>query len=308
MNYKKIIKQRHIRVKLIQLLNFIPDRWMIRLQYYIKTNRHLNLRKPLRYTEKLQWMKLFYRNELMKKCVDKYEVRKYVADCGCSNILNEMYGVYNTPEEIDFDNLPSSFVIKDTLGSGGNSVIVVRDKSKIDINELRGKLWEWVNEPINKKSPGREWVYDKQKHRIIIEKFLIDENADDLPDYKFFCFDGVPYCLYMMNNYMQHHDNGRLGFLTSNFELMSVYRKEYLPMIEKPDKPERFDEMLKVASILSKEFPHVRVDLYNINGDIYFGELTFFTASGYTLFEPDQFDFELGEKFKLPAKNKKGCK
>ena len=107
-----------MRIKILRLLNFIPDKQMVRIQYKIKTGRKLNLKNPQRYTEKLQWYKLYYRNPLMLKCADKYDVREYVKNCGLDNILNECYGVYNTPEEIDFNKLPNKFVIKDTLGGG----------------------------------------------------------------------------------------------------------------------------------------------------------------------------------------------
>lgn len=109
-------------------MSFVPDKWMVSLQYKIKTGRKLNLKNPQRFTEKLQWYKIFYRDPMMKQCVDKYEVRKYVEKCGLASILNECYGVYNSPDEIDFFNMPNSFVLKDTLGGGGNSVILVPDK------------------------------------------------------------------------------------------------------------------------------------------------------------------------------------
>ena len=298
MDYKKIIKSRKLRIKILNMLNFIPDKLMLKIQYRIKMGRKLDLKNPQRYTEKLQLYKLNYKNPVMKKCVDKYEVRKYVEELGCSKILNELYGVYNSPDEIDFDSLPNSFVIKDTLGGGGNSVILVRDKSKLDIEKAKEQMNSWMVNVL-KKNPGREWVYDNQKHRIIIEKLLIAENKDDLPDYKFFCFNGEPYCLYMMENYTLHHDDGVLGFLDTDFKLLPYYRKDFKPMKNVPQKPENFEEMLKIARILSKDFPHVRVDLYNIDGKIVFGELTFFNASGYMKFEPDEFDFILGEKFNL---------
>lgn len=128
MNYKKIIKSRETRIKLLSLLNFIPDKTMIKLQYYIKTGRRLNLKHPQRYTEKLQWYKLYYRDPLMQQCSDKYDVREYVKSKGLGHILNECYGVYERVEDIDFDSLPNQFVLKDTLGGGGNSVIICRKK------------------------------------------------------------------------------------------------------------------------------------------------------------------------------------
>ena len=299
MDYKSIIKSRKLRIKIMQFLSFVPDELMVKLQYRIKTGRKLNLKNPQRYTEKLQWYKLNYKDPLMAQCADKYEVRKYVEKCGLGHILNELYGVYDSPDEIDFDALPNSFVAKDTLGGGGNSVIIVQDKSAVNIDEIKAQMQEWVDEPINKKHPGREWVYDGRKHRIIVEKLLTGDKDGDLPDYKFFGFNGVIECLYFMKNYTKHHDEGILGFLSPDFKLLGAHRKDFAAMNEQPEKPQSYEEMLEMAKILSKSFPHVRVDFYNINGEIIFGEMTFFMASGYIQFEPDEFDYKLGENFKL---------
>ena len=303
MDYKKLIKSREVRIKIMQLLSFIPDKWMVQLQYRIKTGRKLDLKNPQRYTEKLQWYKLYYRDPLMAQCADKFDVRAYVKECGFESILNECYGVFDSPDEIKYEDLPKSFVIKDTLGGGGNSIILVQDKTKIDWNATRDQMRKWVSESIKVKNPGREWVYDGKKHRIIIEKMLLGDETGDLPDYKFFCFDGEPYCLYMMKNYTQHHSEGILGFLTPDFKLMAAHRADFAPMKEQPKKPEHFEEMVKMARGLSKGFPHVRVDFYNIDGQIVFGEMTFFNASGYTQFDPDEFDFELGKVFDISTLN-----
>lgn len=306
MDYKKLIKSRQLRIKIMQLLSFVPDKWMLQLQYWIKLGRKLDLENPQRYTEKLQWYKLNYRDQLMALCADKYDVRAYVKECGYESILNECYGVFDSPDEINFDSLPESFVIKDTLGGGGNSVILVFDKSKLDTNEAYKQMRKWVEESTRVKNPGREWVYDGKKHRIIIEKLLLGDESGDLPDYKFFCFNGEPYCLYMMKDYREHHEKGILGFLTPDFKLMPAHRADFAPMKEQPEKPERFEEMIEMARVLSKRFPHVRVDFYNINGQIVFGEMTFFNASGYTQFVPDEFDFEMGKKFDiLQTENRK---
>lgn len=300
MDYKKLIRSRTLRIKIIQALNFIPDKQMIQLQYRIKTGNKLNLKNPQRYTEKLQWYKLYYRNPLMSICADKYEVREYVKSKGFDRILNELYGIYDTPDEIDFNKLPKAFVLKDTLGGGGNSVIIVEDKDKINKEQIIKQMWNWVNESVNKKHVGREWIYEGKKHRIIAEKLLVNQEQNDLPDYKFFCFDGKVEYLYLMRNYTFHHSEGEMGFLDKDFKLLKERRMDFKPITHQPGKPENYNDMLKIAEILSQEFPHVRVDFYNINGQIIFGEMTFFNASGYTKFEPDEFDFAIGEKFVLP--------
>lgn len=303
MDYKKIIKSEKLRYKIINLLNFLPDKTMLKIQYRIKTGRKLNLRNPTRYTEKLQWYKLYYRNPLMKKCADKADVREYVKSKGLEYILNESYGVYESVDEIDWAKLPKQFVLKDTLGGGGRSMIFVYDKDSVDKREVENIMQSWIYTPTNRKNLGREWIYENTKHRIIAEKLLIADSEGDLPDYKFFCFNGHVFCEYMMKNYTMHHELGVLGFLDRDFNLLEAHRSDFAPMTEQPRKPEKFNEMLKIAEVLSKGFPHVRIDLYNINGQIIFGEMTFFNASGYTLFEPDSFDYSMGEQFKLPEKN-----
>lgn len=303
MDYKKIIKSKELRIKILNFLNFIPDKAMIKLQYRIKTGRKLDLKKTQRYTEKIQWYKLNYRNPLMPKVVDKYEARDFVKSKGLENILNSIYGVYDNPEDIDFDKLPNSFVLKDTMGSGGNSVILVRNKKKADLLKIKEEIQKWVSRPINKKNAGREWVYDGKKHRILIEEFLAC-NDTNLSDYKFFCFYGKPFCLYITQDYRDSHEDGKLAFLSTDFELLNVGREDWRPLLEPLKKPENYKKMLEYASSLSKDFPHARVDFYNIDGKIYFGEITFFTGSGYFKFKPDEFDYTLGEQFILPKEKK----
>lgn len=302
MNYKKIIKSQRVRLAILNALSFVPDKPMLKLQYRIKTGRRLDLKNPQRYTEKLQWYKLYYKEPLMVPCVDKYDVRKYVEDKGLGDILNECYGVYDTVEEIDFDKLPNQFVLKNTLGSGGTEVILVEDKASADLDKIKAQLQRWVNENHRIRSGGREWpYYSGKKHRIIAEKFLTQPDGD-LPDYKFFCFGGKVYYSYMMQNYRANHAEGRLSFLDEQFNLLPACRNDFAPILEQPQKPENYEKMVQMAQILSQDFPHVRVDFYNLNGEITFGELTFTTASGYMQFKPDAFDFEMGAKFVLPEK------
>ena len=300
MDYKKIIKSREIRLFILKCLSFVPDKWMIQLQYRIKTGRKLNLKNPQRYTEKLQWYKLYYKNPLMIQCVDKYDVRAYVESKGLGYILNECYGVFDRVEDIDFDALPDQFVLKDTLGSGGNSVILVKDKSEMDLDAVKLQLRKWVNENHRIRSGGREWpYYSGKKHRIIIEKYLAQSDGD-LPDYKFFCFNGKVECVYFMRNYTKNHECGELGFFDKDYNLMNVYRTDFHPILDQPMKPLNYEMMLQAAESLSRDFPHVRVDFFDLNGKITFGELTFTMASGYLKFEPDEFDFALGKDFVLP--------
>lgn len=297
MDYKKIIKNEKTKATLLRLLDFVPDELMIKFQYKIKTGRKLNIRNPERYSEKLQWYKLNYRNELMPECNDKYSVREYVKSRGLSSILNDCYGVYSRVDEIQYETLPDSFVLKDTLGGGGRAMIFVHEKKRADIPEVNKTLQSWLDISPNQKSLGREWIYEGRRHRIIAEKVLVGGADGDLPDYKFFCFDGKVYCSYMMQNYTMHHELGVLGFFDREFNLLSVHRTDFAPMTVQPEKPKNYYKMVEMAEMLSEGFPHVRVDFYNLDGNIIFGEMTFFNASGYVLFDPDEFDYELGNHF-----------
>lgn len=292
--YKKIFKNKETRLKILKLLSFVPDKLMIKIQYKIKLGRKLNLKNPKRYTEKLQWYKLNYRNPLMTKCADKYEVREYIKSKGLENILNELYGVYDNPEEIDFNKLPNKFVLKTNHSSGTN--IFCYNKSELDINSTKKQLDSWIKQ---KYQAGREWSYKNIKPKIICEKLLERDENNDLPDYKFFCFNGKVFCLYTMIDYVDNHEEGKLGFFDRDFKQLRYRRNDFKAIDRKIEKPKNFDKMIEYAEILSKDFPHVRVDFYNIKGKIIFGEMTFYNASGYTKFEPDNFDYILGEKFKI---------
>lgn len=300
MDYKKIIS-RDLRRKILRCLSFVPDKLMLKIQYRLKTGRKLNLKNPERFTEKIQWYKLYYKNPLLIQCVDKYDVRNYVKSKGLEDILIPCYGVFDYPDDIDWTALPEQFVVKDTLGGGGNSVVIVGDKSTFDVDCLKKKTIEWVTTNVHKKADGREWPYYRgKKHRIIIEEYLhFPESNAGLIDYKFFCFGGKIAYIQVMTN----RENGKSVNCTlydENFNRLSA--RSLLHDVDEQiiEKPIGFNRAKKIAEVLSKDFPHVRVDLYIDFERVYFGELTFFGASGYYMFEPDSFDFEIGKQFMLP--------
>lgn len=277
---------------------------MLRVQYRLKLGFWPDLKHPKRYTEKLQLYKMRYRNPILHQCVDKYEVRKYVESKGLGYLLNELYGVYDDPNEIDFDALPNQFVIKTTTGGGGQNVLVVTDKCTCDYKELKKKLAQWVGRNNLGALAGREWAYQGCKPRIIVEKFLENHKIDDdnknektaLTDYKFFCFNGKPKRIYVISD-RKAGEYALLGIYDVDFNKLPVYRCDEHRAEIAESKPKNYDQMLEVACKLAEDFPHVRVDLYNIDGVIYFGELTFYDGSGYFKYDPDSFDFEMGSFF-----------
>ncbi|MBZ4656146.1 MAG: carbonic anhydrase [Thermoanaerobacter sp.] len=294
MNYKKIIKNQETRFKILHLLRFVPDKLMIKFQYRIKTGRRLNLKNPQRFSEKLQWYKLYYRTPLMTQCADKYSVREYVKSKGLENILNKIYAVYDCVDDIEFDLLPQKFVMKTTNGSGTN--IFCKDKSQFCIDNAKQLLNNWICR--DNYSVGREWSYKDIVPRIIIEEYLEDKNNpfDGINDYKFMCFNGkAKYIILDVDRYTNHKRN----IYDTNWNFIDV-STDYPNLGDSVPRPEGLDEMLRVANILAVDFPFVRVDLYWVNGKVYFGELTFYPWTGYVQFEPDEFDFVLGEQFELP--------
>lgn len=293
MNYKNIIKDQRLRFKILHRLNWVPDSLMLRLQYKIKFGRWPDFKHPKRFTEKLQLYKMKYRNPVMAQCVDKYEVRKYVERKGLEHILNVLYGVYDTFDEIDFGSIPDRFVVKSTTGGGGFNVIVVKEKDTCDWKEIGNKINTWGVHIEGSVSPGREWAYSGMgRTRIVIEQFLEDTKSEGLTDYKFFCFSGLPYCVQVdTGRFDGHHQN----YYDMQWKSLGVHCT--YPEGEPQEEPQNFDEMKCVAAQLSADFPFVRVDLYNISGKIYFGELTFYPSSGYGKFHPDKFDFQLGKEF-----------
>lgn len=274
----------------------LPIKTQTRIEYKIKCGRWPDLKKPTRYTEKLQLYKMNYYTQQMVDCADKVKAVDYVRSKGLEHILVERYGVFDSIDEIDFSTLPDQFIMKSNTGSGNN--YVVKDKKSLNIDDIRKKTKNWL-----KSYPslfGTEKVYKGIKPKILIERLLPYNSKNDLPDYKFFCFDGKVFCLYVMKEATEIRDNGKLSFFDRDFNKLKYYRLDYLPINEHVDKPTNYDLMIEYAEKLSAGFPHVRVDFYNIEGEIFFGELTFYTHGGYINFEPDEFDFILGEQFNLP--------
>ncbi len=272
---------------------FLSDKNAI-IRYYKRKSggRIVNLENPCRFSEKIQWYKLHSRKPLMQICADKLAVRDYIASLGYGSLLNDLYGVYNSVSEIDIRKLPAKFVLKAAHGSGQN--IIVKDKTKINWFAAKLMMRTWMHQHIA--WSGREWVYETMPRRIIAERFLQDETGE-LRDYKFFCFNGEPRFMQLEVGRFSSHNTR--NFYDMKWNLMPFGKElPHNPDIH-VDKPEKFEEMKKIARSLSQPFQFVRVDLYQVGGKVYFGELTFFPAGGAPDFIPDEYDTIVGNMWKL---------
>ena len=299
LDYRKFTGSRDLRQRILSNLSWVPDKLMLRIQYFLQTGRWLNLKNPRRFTEKIQWYKLYYRDPAMLRCTDKKEVREYVREKGLGDILIPLYATFGNVEEVDLDKLPTQFVAKTTDGGGSHEIMVCKNKDEIPRDIFISKINNWLSQPKPRKHIAREWAYDNGiPRRIIIEKLLDSQDNYSLIDYKFFCFDGKVKYIYAISE-RKIGTSAKLGIYDENFTKLNVDRVDEGHQERSLPKPENFERMKDIARVLANGFPHVRVDLYNVNGKIYFGELTFYDGSGYMGFNPDSFDYELGKCFDL---------
>lgn len=286
----KLIKDPSIIIKKLGYngyLNFIPDNTYLKMMYKLNTGKNLNLDNPKTFNEKLQWLKLYDRKIEYTKMVDKYAVRDYIKSTIGEEYLIPLLGVYDTFDEINFEKLPNQFVIKTTHDCGG--VVICKDKNKFDKNEARRKINKHINR--NYYYAWREWPYKNVKPRIICEKYIYDKSKNGLNDYKFFCFDGN---VKLVQVNMDRNRDHTINFYDIDWNLIDLstsYRNKLDTPIEKPF---NFENMINIAQKLSKNIPYLRVDLYNVEGKIYFGELTFYHQSGYCSFNPNYYDEIIG--------------
>lgn len=276
-------------------LNWMPDSLYLKIVFPMHTGYKLNLKNPKTFNEKLQWLKLHDRSPAYTQMVDKYAVRDYIARTIGNEYLIPILGVWDRFEDIDFSQLPNQFVLKPTHDSG--SVIICRDKARLDIPAAQYKINNSLKR--NYYYPFREWPYKNVEPRIIAEKYMVDESGYELKDYKFFCFDGVSKAMFVASDRQVEGEEVKFDFYDMNFE--------HLPFVQghpnanrqiRP--PDSFEKMKKLAEILSKGISQVRVDFYDINGQIYFGELTFSHFGGWVPFVPNEWDEIFGSWLTLP--------
>lgn len=278
------------------LSRILPDKAYVHL-LYLKTHRQLlHLRRPLTFDEKLQWYKLYYRDARMTTLSDKYEVRNFLQAGGHGGLLNELYGVYDSPDEIDLAVLPGQFVVKATHGSGMN--IICRDRKSLDWEKGRGLMKRWLKS--NYFYSGRQWAYKNIKPRLICEKYLENEEFHELIDYKFYCYHGRPQVLFVCTGRFQEAGL-RYNAYDMHWNRVHVYKGKPGSELD-IEKPDTFDAMIAIARDLCRDFPFIRVDLYSIRGKITFGELTFYPDNGVIPFTPDKYNHYFGDFFLLPEK------
>lgn len=275
----------------------MSDKFFIKVLWRQSIGTKLNLDNPTTFNEKLQWLKLNNRDALLINLVDKKTAKEWVADRIGKEYVIRTLGVYDSVDEINLDALPGQFVLKCNHDCG--SVVVCRNKSDFDIESAKKKL----NDSLKKNYywDSREWPYKRIRRCVIAEEFLTDGNASELCDYKVHCFNGVPKLVLVCKD--RHSETGLTeDFFTEEWEHLELKRPAHPISKETIQKPEQLEEMLSLSRKLSKDFPFVRVDWYICNDKLYFGELTFFPASGMSPFVPDSYDNLFGSWLELPER------
>ena len=275
-------------------LNWMPDDMYLRCQYWAHMKRKLNLKDPKTFNEKLQWLKLYDRKPIYTTMVDKYAVKKYVADLIGGEYIIPTLGVWDSFDQIDFDSLPDQFVLKCTHDSGG--LVICRDKSKLDKAAAKRKIEASLKQ--NYYWNGREWPYKDVKPQIIAEKYMQDGQTQVLPVYKVFNFGGEPKLIQAIQNDKTPQET--IDYFDSDWNRLDL--RQNFPNSEVPlNKPAQLQEILSLSRTLCGILPFIRTDFYTINGKVYFSEFTFYSDCGFAAFHPQQWDRTLGEWIKLPT-------
>lgn len=268
------------------------NEFMSKLYFKIVLKEKLDLKNPRTFNEKLQWLKLYYypQNDLAVKCADKYRVREYIKDKGYENTLVPLLGAWDNVEDIDWDSLPNKFVLKCNHGCAYN--IVCNDKTEFDRIKAKKQLNKWLKEDFGAFNIEPHYSNIK-KHKITCEEFL----GDNLVDYKFFCFNGIPKFIYVSSDLI-HDRQARIGFFNIDGSKINLKRDDYAS-IEKIELPSFYNEMLEMASKLCKDFPFVRVDFFVTDNKYYFAELTFTPSACMMPFNPKEIDLEWGNMLNI---------
>ena len=279
----------------IRLGKWLPDKAYLKLMFRLELKQKLNLEDPQTFNEKLQWLKLYYHRPDLTMMADKLAVKQHVASLIGEQYVVPLLGSWDDPAEIDWDALPRRFVLKTNHDGGNYGIVICKDKDRLDkakaIRKLRASL---------KRNPyllGREWPYKNIPRKVFAEQYLEEAGKQELTDYKFYCFDGKVRFLFIASGRQEGHIT--FDYFDENYRHLDVVQT-HPPAAVPPEKPEHFELMIQLAEKLSEGLPHVRVDFYQVNGKVYFGEYTFFTHGGWAAFDPDEYDRLLGSYIHLP--------
>ncbi|MBR8719422.1 hypothetical protein IX307_000596 [Bacteroides pyogenes] len=285
-----------------KILGYLPPKVSIQIRFFYNYHRFVNFNHPRSFCEKLQWLKLYNKKTLYTTLVDKYLVKDYVANIIGHEYIIPTIAVWDDPSKIEWDLLPQQFVLKTNHSGGSTGVVICKNKDTFDKEEAISKLWQSYN--ADSYSVSKEWPYKNVKRRIIAEMFMVPKDKEndpnyDLSDYKFFCFNGEPkYCQVIRDRHTKE---------TIDFYDMEWKHQEFVGLnpvasngLNPVARPKHFEEMKNICRKLAKDIPFVRVDLYVIDDKEYFGELTFYPASGIGVFTPNGWDNKLGDMIQLP--------
>ena len=274
----------------------LPDRAYLKLMFRLQLHKRLDLQKPQTFNEKLQWLKLYYHRPEFVTMADKEAVKEYVATLIGKEDVIPLLGKWDRAKDIDWEMLPKQFVLKTNHDGGNFGIVICKDKEKLD----KKKTIKRLNRSLRRNTflLGREWPYKNIPRKVFAEQFLDDNSVGGLLDYKFFCFDGKVRMLYVASE-RQTKTGVKFDYFDENYQHLDVRQSH--PMADKtPEKPKNFELMKELAEKLSVGVPHVRVDFYEVNERVYFGEFTFFSLGGWAKFHPEKYDYVLGEYLLLP--------
>lgn len=290
--------ERKQKIRNIARIKKLPFEQKLRMQkeiYEKKFGHSLDWSSLKTYTEKMQWEKMYHKDPIKTLLADKYAVRQWIEEKIGAEYLIPLYGVWNSFDEIDFGKLPNQFVLKTNHGT--KSVEIVKDKAKMSYRRLKRKFDDWMAMDFAY-TYGFQLHYTDIPRKIIAEKYL-ESSSGELQDYKFLCFNGVPkFCWVDQGRYSSH----TRAVFDMDWTLQPWTQGKFASPKEPVPKPQNFEKMKEVATILCKDFSHVRVDLYNIDGSIYFGEMTFTNGSGMTQIYPNEYDLILGDMWHIDMK------
>lgn len=278
--------------------SLMSDKWWTSVVWKEEMGYELDWNHPCTFNEKLQWLKIHDHNPLYTRLVDKIEVKKWVAERIGEEYIIPTLAVWERAEDIDITNLPDKFVLKCNHDSG--STVICYDNGRFDLEEAKRKLGRALR--CNYYNDSREWPYKHVTPKILAEQYIEPSTGVDLPDYKFFVFDGKARYLFVATDRQSETEETKFDFFDIKFNHLNITNghSNSLPVI--PPKPCNYDLMVELAEKLCAEIPHVRCDFYEVDGKVYFGEMTFYHWSGFVPFNPHSFDVQMGELLKLPIK------